>query len=188
EADISVQLEMPNRPELKVKRLGYLHLVPFASSSYLEQFGRPKSVADMVNHRVVEQQTDQLRGYELDKIFGPKIAERMVRMKTNFSSAHYWAVAKGAGIGLMPNYARAIGGDVEHIDLGFDFRVEIWLATHPEVAKSSRHRAFIDFLTESFDDSRFPWFGADTMSPAEIEKQFSREDLRSYFEGFTARS
>jgi len=188
EADISVQLEMPNRPELKVKRLGYLHLVPFASTGYLEKFGRPKSVADMVNHRVVEQQTDQLRGYELDKIFGPKIADRMVRMKTNFSSAHYWAVAKGAGIGLMPNYARAIGGDVEHIDLGFDFRVEIWLATHPEVAKSARHRSFIDFLTDSFDDRKFPWFGPDTMSPEQIEKQFSREDLRSYFEGFTARS
>ena len=129
-----------------------------------------------------------MRGYELDKVFGPKIAERMVRMKTNFSSAHYWAVAKGAGIGLMPNYARAIGGNVEHVDLGFDFRVEIWLATHPEVAKSARHRGFIDFLTDSFDDRKFPWFGAATMNPADIEKQFSREDLKSYFEGFTARS
>lgn len=188
EADISVQLERPNRPELKTKRLGYLHLKPFASRSYLERFGHPKNVADMVNHRVVEQQTDQLRGYELDKIFGPQIANRMVRMKTNFSSAHYWAVAKGAGIGLMPNYARAIGGNVEHIDLGFDFRVEIWLATHPEVTKSARHRNFIDFLTESFDDRKFPWFGPKTMTPEEIEIQFSREDLRSYFEGFTANS
>ncbi|MEQ8305951.1 MAG: LysR family transcriptional regulator [Hoeflea sp.] len=188
EADISVQLERPNRPELKTKRLGYLHLKPFASRSYLEKFGHPKNVADMVNHRVVEQQTDQLRGYELDKIFGPKIADRMVRMKTNFSSAHYWAVAKGAGIGLMPNYARAIGGDVEHIDLGFDFRVEIWLATHPEVAKSARHRSFIDFLTDSFDDRKYPWFGAESMTPEEIEKKFTREDLRSYFEGFTASS
>lgn len=188
EADISVQLERPNRPELVVKRLGYLHLLPFASSSYLEKFGRPKNVADMVNHRVVEQQTDQLRGYELDKIFGPQIADRMVRMKTNFSSAHYWAIAKGAGIGLMPNYARAIGGDVEHINLGFDFRVEIWLATHSQVSKSARHRGFIDFLTESFDDRKYPWFGPKTMTPEEVETQFSREDLQSYFEGFTARS
>ncbi|WP_394689895.1 LysR family transcriptional regulator [Hoeflea sp.] len=188
EADISVQLERPNRPELKTKRLGYLHLKPFASRSYLENFGRPKNVADMVNHRVVEQQTDQLRGYELDKIFGPQIADRMVRMKTNFSSAHYWAVAKGAGIGLMPNYARAIGGNVEHVDLGFDFRVEIWLATHPEVTKSARHRNFIDFLTESFDERKFPWFGAKTMTPEQIEAEFSREDLRAYFEGFTASS
>ncbi|WP_412048635.1 LysR family transcriptional regulator [Hoeflea sp. Naph1] len=188
EADISVQLEKPDRPELQIKQLGYLHLKPFASNSYLEKFGRPKNVADMVNHRVVEQQTDQLRGYELDKIFGPQIADRMVRMKTNFSSAHYWAVAKGAGIGLMPNYARAIGGDVEHVDLGFDFRVEIWLATHPEVAKSARHKEFIDFLTDSFDERSYPWFGPDTMTPEEIEKQFSREDLLSYFEGFTART
>lgn len=95
EADISIQLEMPNRPELKVKRLGYLHLTPFASARYIEEFGRPKSVADMINHRVVEQQTDQLGGYGLDKIFGQKIADRMVRLKTNFSSAHYWAIAKG---------------------------------------------------------------------------------------------
>jgi hypothetical protein len=70
----------------------------------------------------------------------------------------------------MPNYARAIGGDVEHVDLGFDFRVEIWLATHPEIAKSARHRTFIDFLTDSFDERKFPWFGADTMTPQEIEK------------------
>lgn len=188
EADISVQLERPNRPELKTKLLGYLHLKPFASRGYLEKFGHPKNVADMVNHRVVEQQTDQLRGYELDKIFGPQIADRMVRMKTNFSSAHYWAVAKGAGIGLMPNYARAIGGSVEHVDLGFDFRVEIWLATHPEVTKSARHKNFIEFLTESFDERRFPWFGSKTMTPEEIETEFSREDLKAYFEGFTASS
>lgn len=187
EADISVQLERPNRPELKVKRLGYLHLKPFASTAYLERFGRPKGVADMIRHRVVEQQTDQLSGYGLDKIFGAEIADRMVRMKTNFSSAHYWAVAKGAGIGLMPNYARAIGGDVEHVDLGFDFRVEIWLATHPEVTKSARHRDFIAFLSDSFDDRKYPWFGPDTMTPEQIEQQFTRDDLRSYFEGFTAK-
>jgi hypothetical protein len=63
----------PNRPELKAKRLGYLHLFRLPVRSYLEKFGHPKNVADMVNHRVVEQQTDQLRGYELDKIFGPRL-------------------------------------------------------------------------------------------------------------------
>jgi DNA-binding transcriptional LysR family regulator len=56
----------------------------------------------------------------------------------------------------MPNYARAIGGDVEHVDLGFDFRVEIWLATHPEIAKSARHRTFIDFLTTALTNGSFP--------------------------------
>ena len=187
EADISVQLVKPERPELIVKRLGYLHLVPYASKGYIDRHGAPRNLTDLPSHRIVEQETDQLKGYGLERIFGPEIANRMVRLKTNFSSAHYWAIAKGAGIGLMPNYARAIGGDVVHIDFGATYRTEIWLATHPETTRSVRHRQFIDFLTEMFDSSKYPWFGERLMLPAEIEKEFDREDLRDYFEGFTAR-
>lgn len=188
EADISIQLEMPTRPELIVKRLGTLHLLPFASPDYIARFGRPTGLKDLPNHRIVEQQTDQLNDYGLDQIFGAEIAERMVRLKTNFSSAHYWAIAKGAGIGMLPNYARAIGGEVEYLDFGLDqFNTGIWLAIHPELAKSVRHRQFVDFLTDSFNPARYPWFGEKLMSPAEIEDQFTRDDLRDYFEGFTAR-
>lgn len=187
EADISIQLVKPERPELITRQLGHLHLVPFASRDYIERHGMPKSLAELAQHRIVEQETDQLKSYGLDRIFNPQIAERMVRLKTNFSSAHYWAVAKGAGIGLMPNYASAIGGDVVYVDFGVVFRTEIWLATHPEIIKSERHSRFIDFLADSFDPRRYPWFGEQLMTPAQIEDQFSREDLRAYFEGFTAR-
>jgi hypothetical protein len=33
-------------------------------------------------------------------------------MKTNVSSANYWAVANGAGIGVFPTYACALGGKI----------------------------------------------------------------------------
>jgi DNA-binding transcriptional LysR family regulator len=187
EADISIQLVKPERPELIVKRLGFLHLVPYASKDYIARHGAPKGLSDLPSHRIVEQETDQLKNYGLDRIFGAEIANRMVRLKTNFSSAHYWAIAKGAGIGMMPNYARAIGGDVVHVDFGVTYRTEIWLATHPETTKSIRHQQFIDFLTDTFDPEKYPWFGEDLMSPAQIEKEFDRDDLRDYFEGFTAR-
>lgn len=187
EADISIQLVKPDRPELIVKRLGYLHLVPFASPLYIKRFGKPTSFKDLAHHRVVEQETDQLEDYKLDKIFGTEIANRMVRLKTNFSSAHYWAIAKGAGIGVMPNYAKAIGGDVEYVDFDLKYRTGIWLATHPDLVRSVRHRQFIDFLTDSFDPIKYPWFGEELMTPDEIEQEFSREDLSAYFEGFTAR-
>ncbi|MBW3098783.1 LysR family transcriptional regulator [Pseudohoeflea coraliihabitans] len=186
EADISIQLVKPHKPDLVTKRLGYLHLVPFASPGYIARYGAPKTLSDLPNHRVVEQETDQLNDYGLDKIFNAELANRMVRLKTNFSSAHYWAVSKGAGIGMMPNYARAIGGDVEYIDFGIHFRTEIWLATHPELLRSARHRQFIDFLTEAFSPAQYPWFGEQLMTPAQIDEEFSREDLRNYFEGFTA--
>ncbi len=187
EADISIQLVKPERPELHVTRLGYLHLVPYASQDYIARHGAPKSLTDLPSHRIVEQETDQLKNYGLERIFGAELANKMVRLRTNFSSAHYWAIAKGAGIGLMPNYARAIGGDVVHVDFGVAYRTEIWLATHPETKRSVRHQQFIAFLTEMFDANKYPWFGEDLMTPAAIDAEFNREDLRNYFEGFTAR-
>ncbi|PWW03442.1 LysR family transcriptional regulator [Hoeflea marina] len=188
EADISIQLVKPERPELITRRLGYLHMVPFASAGYIAKHGAPRNLIELAGHRIVEQETDQLKGYGLERIYGQQVAERMVRLKTNFSSAHYWAITKGAGIGLMPNYARAIGGDVVSVNFGTTFMAEIWLATHPEIMKSARHRQFIDFLADAFDAQQYPWFGEKLLMPADIEERFSRDDLRAYFEGFTARS
>jgi DNA-binding transcriptional LysR family regulator len=187
EADLSVQLEQPANPDLVVKRLGYLFLVPFASAGYLERFGRPKTFPDLATHRIVEQETDQLGGYNLDILFGPGARDRMVLLKTNFSSAHYWAIAKGAGIGLLPNYARMIGASVEHIDIGYHFRVPIFMASHPEVLKSARHRRFADWLSGCFSADRYPWFGESYMTPEEIEARFDRSGLEDYFSGFVAK-
>lgn len=188
EADISVQLEEPKNPDLIVRRLGYLHLIPWASSAYLERFGRPETFAELIDHRIVEQETDQLQGYKLDELFGPGSAEKMVLLKTNFSSAHYWALLNGGGIGLMPNYARMIGGLVEPVDLNFTFGTGIWMATHPEVLKSARHRKFADWLVECFSPKRFPWFGENYVSPDEIERTFKKSGIANYFSGFVARS
>lgn len=188
EADISVQLTEPTAPDLIRRQLGWLHLVPFASRNYIDRFGVPESMADLPKHRIVEQETDQLSGYGLDRIFGEEAAARMVRFKTNFSSAHYWAISKGAGIGLLPNYAIAIGSDVVPVDLGMVFRVPIWMASHPEIIKTQRHRAFLDWLASSFDAKTFPWFGPDYLAPNDIARAFKGSQLLSYFDGFTPKS
>ena len=38
-------------------------------------------------------------------------------MKTNVSSANYWAVANGAGIEVFPTYAKALGGKIVPLDV-----------------------------------------------------------------------
>lgn len=186
EADISIQLTEPTAPELIKRRLGYAHLTMFAGRAYAERHGLPKTLAELAHHRVIEQEMDQFSGYGLAKIFTPEIAEKMVPLRTNFASAHYWAIAKGAGIGMLPNYATAIGGDLVPVDLGFKMRVDIWLAVHPEVIKTARHRAVVDWLVDCFSVKRFPWFGETAMEPAEIDALLqSSEDLQTYFQGFT---
>lgn len=189
EADISIQFDEPKNPDLVRRKLGTLHLVPWAGYSYRDRFGLPKSMLELAEHRVVEQVTDQLQDYGLDTLFGPGAADRMVALKTNFSSAHYWAVSKGIGIGMLPSYAAMIGGQVEHVPIpGLKLSPTIWLACHPEVTKSARHRRFIDWLVECFDPAKYPWFRETYIPPSDLNVGPDQHKLATYFEGFVPAS
>lgn len=188
EADIAIQLQAPARPDLVVKVLGYLHLCFFASKDYIARHGTMDRFTDLARHYVVEQQTDQLGGYGLDELFGAGATQRMVKIRTNFSSAHYWAVTKGAGIGLLPSYARMIGGDVEYLPVpDWRMKVPIYMTAHRDITQSSRHRAFMDALTEWFSPNIYPWFREEFVSPDALERTRINVDMREYFQGFVAR-
>jgi DNA-binding transcriptional LysR family regulator len=63
EADVAVQLEQPDKPDLKRVKIGRLHIVPFVSQSYVEIYGLPKNVDDLrQNHRIVIQDAEQTKG------------------------------------------------------------------------------------------------------------------------------
>ena len=184
EADISIQLEEPTNPDLVARRAGWLHLTTFASADYLDRAGRPKTLPDLASHRIVEQETEQLGQYPLDQIFGPGSQERMALLKTNFSSAHYWAVARGGGIGALPNYARLVGARLEHVDVGFALKAPIWIAIHPELQKSARHRRMLDWLADCFDANKYPWFGEQSVKPAALEEMIRSSGIAGWFSDF----
>lgn len=184
EADISIQFEEPKAPDLIRRKLGTLHLVPWAGLGYEKRFGLPDALPQLVQHRLVEQETDRLKDYCLDILFGPGAAKRMIALKTNFSSAHY-AVSSGIGIGMLPSYAALIGGQVKPVNIP-ELRDSptIWLTCHPEVIKSERHRVFIDWLADCFNPSKYPWFRDEFIAPSVLEKHFQREKLGDYFDNF----
>ncbi|SNY93174.1 DNA-binding transcriptional regulator, LysR family [Cohaesibacter sp. ES.047] len=187
EADISVQLEEPTNPDLIRRKLGKLHLVPWASKHYIERFGVPKSIVDLAQHRIVEQDADRPKNFDLAELFGAGVAERMVAIKTNFSSAHYWAIAKGVGVGMLPSYARLIGGNVEPVNIpGLRLSLDIWMTCHPEVLKSARHRRFVDWLASCFNANTYPWFHDEFLPPEQIEEQQDPVRMKEYFDGFVA--
>src|SRR5260221_4016170 len=71
EADVAVQLEEPENPDLKRIKIGRLHVVPFVSPSYVEIYGMPKDMDDLrQNHRVVIQNAEQTKGKEMYARFG----------------------------------------------------------------------------------------------------------------------
>jgi len=185
EADIAIQLSRPTVPDVKAVKLGRMHLMFFASEQYLETNGTPKTVDELVKHRLVIQVADDATAQDAFANLFPGYSERdLVVMKTNVSSANYWAVANGAGIGVFPTYALALGGKMKPLDVDARWSFEIWLSYHPGSGRIPRVRHMIDWLIEAFNPAKYPWFGDQFVHPRELKAVYMGEPLTHLFGGF----
>jgi DNA-binding transcriptional LysR family regulator len=188
EADVSIQLERPVAPDLKMAKIGRVHAMFFASKSYLDTYGYPKSVEDLQNHRLVIQSDDHKRSQELyNKLFPGVSPIGFVSLRSNVASAHYWSIAKGAGIGMLATYAQAIGTQLVPLDIGVVHPIDIWMAYHPDAKRIARVKRTIDWITQSFDPQRFPWFRDEFIHPNKLAKEYRGDPLvNSLFAGYTS--
>lgn len=168
EADMAIQLERPTSPDLKLVKLGRLHIYPFVSKSYADVFGLPKSVDDIVNHRLVDQAAPQVEEGVVARKLGLESIEGIVGVRTNASSAMLYAIEKGAGIGALPTYASVINLPVLPVDLGIGHHLDIWLTYHPDVRETPRIALVIGWLKSIFDPDRYPWFRDEFIHPNEL--------------------
>jgi DNA-binding transcriptional LysR family regulator len=185
EADASVQLTRPTSPDLKIVKLGRMHAMPFAAKSYVDRYGTPKTMEELLRHRICMQVTEYLPiTKDYDRYFPGVPQPGFVAMRTNIGSAHYWAIAKGAGIGLLPSYIFAIGADIVPVDIGMVFPTDIWLAYHPDAARIPRVRRLLDWVIDSFNPRRFPWFGDEFIHPRDLPQTLEGEAVANLFAGF----
>jgi DNA-binding transcriptional LysR family regulator len=190
ETDVAIQLREPELPDVRRKRLGRLHLVPFASREYLSTYGpAPKTLEEVrQKHRVVLQSGNDEEARTLyDSIFPGPPAAGTIAFRTNVGGILYGAILKGAGIGLLPTYAYAIGADIVPLDLPVHLEVDIWLSYHAEVKRTPRVNALIGWIVHSFDPRRFPWFRDEFIQPRDLQKAYKGEPLTTLFAGFQGR-
>lgn len=185
DTEIAIQLNRPLGPGMVAERIACIHVMPFASEDYLSRHGVPTSIADAGQHHLVWQQSDQIATEMLVEYVDVQNAAPTIAIQTNTSSAHYWAVSRGAGIGFLPTYARAVGVSPVPIDIGIKFRREIFLVHHPDAARKAEVRATLDWLRSAFDGQRYPWFAEDFVHPDAFEAMLSPAD-RAQFAGFSA--
>ena len=138
EADVAVQLDKPDRLDVKAVRLGRLHVYLFASKRYAETYGLPKDVSEFKQHRLVHQQAPQVAEDELRRALDLPSIEGVMALRTNVSTALASAIEFGIGIGPLPTYIVAIGTDLIPIDLGLRYHVDIWMTYHPDVRSIRR--------------------------------------------------
>lgn len=187
QADIAVQLDRPADDDLVITRLGYLHVVLFASDEYIRLHGAPSRVEDLADYHFVEQVSPQVPSDMVKTVVPNPFAKHFVSVRTNTSTAHAYAISRGAGIGLLPTYARAITRRVRPVNVDFQLRRDIWLTYHPKARGIRRVRTAIDWLREAFDPARYPWFQEEFVSPEKLEGDFIKNNVIHLFEGFLER-
>lgn len=181
EADISVQLERPKGPDLKVMKLGHLHMMFFASQSYIDIHGSPKSNAEFSNHRLVILTDDRGRWENAyQNALAGILPSQTVVLRNNVSTAHFASVAKGAGIGILPTYVQAIGAGLVPVDLGEMIKHEIWLTYRSDAKRTARLRKTIDWLVHAFDPVRFPWFRDDFIHPSRFAEIYKGKPVQGW--------
>jgi DNA-binding transcriptional LysR family regulator len=186
EADIAIHLSRPSALDVKLMRLGRMHLMFFASQKYLDTYGTPKTAADIVKHRFVMQVADEAAANEVFATFFPGYDQRdLVVMRTNVSSANYWAVAHGAGIGVFPTYACALGGKIIPLEVDLRWSYDIWLSYHATTGRIPRVRHMIDWLVEAFNPGKYPWFKDEFIHPQQLKTVYMGEPLTHLFGGFS---
>lgn len=183
DTDVAIQLSRPTSPGLISERLGSLHVMPFASADYLARRGVPTSLADAIHHDLVWQESDQIATEALAGYIAVTKERPKIVLSTNTSSSHYWAVTRGAGIGFLPTYARAVGTSPDPIDIGVNFRRDIFVVYHPGAAGSPQLDSVLAGLRAAFDGDRFPWFAETFIHPDDFETRLNPAD-RALFDGF----
>lgn len=171
EADVAIHLSRPEQLDVKQVRLGRMHLMMFASQSYIETYGTPRTLSDMAKHRLVLQGADEgVAKAALESVFSGSAQPDVVAVKTNVSSTNYFAVVNGAGIGVFPTYTCALGGKLIPVDLRVHWSFDIWLSYHPTSGRIPRVRQTIDWLVEAFNPKMYPWFRDELIHPRALNE------------------
>jgi DNA-binding transcriptional LysR family regulator len=100
-----------------------------------------------------------------------------VALRNNVSSAHFWSIVKGAGIGILPTYVQALGSTLVPLDLGEPHQHEIWLTYRSDAKRIARIRKTIDWIVQLFDPRKYPWFREELVHPSSFPEIYKGKPL-----------
>lgn len=166
--DITISFDRPEDDEAIVTKLATIHVIPFSSELYLRQTSIPTSLDDLPGHQYVQQLAPGLKNDALDLFFASDMLQKFVTIRVSSSYALFWAIASGAGIGVLPTYIRALSRRVVPLDIPVQLRFELWASYDRAYRRSAQMRITMDWLREAFNPARYPWFADKFVHPREF--------------------
>jgi len=108
QADCAIRLRQPQQPDLIQRRLFTVHFHLFASPSYVSKFGKPETIEELKNHRIVTfgmpvpSHLSELNW--LETVGDMENGQRVATLQINDILSIKRAVKRGAGIAMLPDY------------------------------------------------------------------------------------
>ena len=150
EADIAIRHARPEQPDLIAKLIGESTGHFYASTGYLEEHGRPKTVRDLANAVFIGPDDVERMLPALNRL-GLSLTRNSFKLTTGSGPVIIELVKQGLGVSVLTKEMAAQIPNVEQILPDLDpFPVPIWLVTHRELHTSRRIRLVFDLLAESF--------------------------------------
>lgn len=148
DADIAIRMFQPTQQELISCKVNELSLGVYASEVYLNHFGTPHDLEQLMQHRLV--------GYDRAEVIikgmaaaGFKIGREFFVLRTDDEVAYWEYVKAGAGIGFGANF---IARQSPHLQRLFPElpigALPIWLTAHQELRTNRRIRRVMDFFSK----------------------------------------
>jgi DNA-binding transcriptional LysR family regulator len=177
---LSIHFLPPNDPKLVGTWLGTLHLMPGASPAYLTRYGRPRTAAELANHRLL----DSLL-YMVDKgTWATRLPGAGENLRasyfTNSSAALGEAIRKGAGIGLVPSYALLFEQGFVPLDVGLQSASPFWLSYQESALENPTIRMLIAFIKHIFNAKTMPWFRETFVPPSNLPSTSPEQIMATY--------
>ncbi len=160
--DIAIQYSPAQSIDCIQIVLGYLHIIPFASTHYIKDRGQPTSVAELSEHVLISQRGPQeISDLWFEAIPDPQRNDVVaaISLYTDSGSAHYAAVRNGFGIGAMPSYAAMADTDLIPIDLDLCLSIPIYAVFERKSRDIAEFRDVLDWLKQIFSEQNYPYFG-----------------------------
>ncbi|MEP3298775.1 MAG: LysR family transcriptional regulator [Pseudoruegeria sp.] len=163
EADVAIRMKEPSQADLIRKRLMSVRMRLYATESYIEVHGHPKTMEDLADHRLICQHVSAAQvsaGSSLVKDLLTKDIRSTLTVNNYFGVLQ--SVLNDLGIGVLPNYVTLLPGNdnaekrnlVRILPEVESAEIPVYLAYPEELRHSKRIGAFRDFVSEEIQDHR----------------------------------
>jgi DNA-binding transcriptional LysR family regulator len=146
DADIAVRMVRPKQKALLARRVGKVALQFHAHRRYLERYGYPERLEDLVSHTLIG--FDRVLPFAvLMKAVPMPVSRELFAFRCDHDLAQMAALRAGFGIGIcQTGIARRDPDLLPLLSKQFKVDMEIWIVMHNDLKRVSRVRLMFDHL------------------------------------------